>query len=345
MSIAGALTNSGSLNIGNFYVGGPDEVTAASLDNTGSISLKAGAILDVTGALTNTGGLSISQAASVCTVGTLSNSGSISDNGTIDVTSGVAGFGTAGTVTGSVSDSFGNVEFASGQISTIAAGSSLSLNSGFIEDSTALGSNSALTGLSDIAGSLYLVSAPVSTTGAVANSGLISIGAQYSAPAGSLSIAGALTNTGRLDIGSGEASSSVTAESFVNSGTVDLNAGTLDVSGTTANNGSISIAYAAVTLAGAVDGTGSFSLPANIYGPTNLQFELERFVRADHHRDRQGHGRAHPRGGAVLRRHDQRFRNRRHDRRDELRRDRNDVQFRREFGHDGRHAHAHRHEF
>ena len=88
MSIAGALTNSGSLNIGNFYVGGPDEVTAASLDNTGSISLKAGAILDVTGALTNTGGLSISQAASVCTVGTLSNSGSISDNGTIDVTSG-----------------------------------------------------------------------------------------------------------------------------------------------------------------------------------------------------------------------------------------------------------------
>ena len=222
MSIAGALTNSGSLNIGNFYVGGPDEVTAASLDNTGSISLKAGAILDVTGALTNTGGLSISQAASVCTVGTLSNSGSISDNGTIDVTSGVAGFGTAGTVTGSVSDSFGNVEFASGQISTIAAGSSLSLNSGFIEDSTALGSNSALTGLSNVAGSLYLVSAPVSTTGALANSGLISIGAQSRRRLDSLSIAGALTNTGRLDIGCGEASSSVTANSFVNSGTVDL---------------------------------------------------------------------------------------------------------------------------
>ena len=50
------------------------------------------------------------------------------------------------------------IEFRSGQISTIAASSQLYLsgNSAFIADSTALGSNSALTGLADIEGNLVL---------------------------------------------------------------------------------------------------------------------------------------------------------------------------------------------
>ena len=62
------------------------------------------------------------------------------------------------------------IEFASGQISTIAgrfAQLTLFGNDAFIEDSTALGSNSALTGLADIAGSLALDDASVSTTGAL----------------------------------------------------------------------------------------------------------------------------------------------------------------------------------
>ena len=74
------------------------------------------------------------------------------------MTAGVAGFGMAGILSGNVDLSGGAIEFASGQISTIAPGASLSLNYGnaFIEDSTALGSNSALTGLADIAGALVL---------------------------------------------------------------------------------------------------------------------------------------------------------------------------------------------
>ena len=85
-------------------------------------------------------------------------------------------------------------------------------------------------------------------------------------------MAGALTNTGTLSIGSGDisASSSVTASSFVNRGTVELIGGftSLDVSGATTNDGSISIATDTEEFAGAVGGTGSFSLSS-----ANLQFD------------------------------------------------------------------------
>jgi hypothetical protein len=146
LTVGGVLTNSGSdyLSIGNDALSASDKVTAASLDSTGLIHLQGfranQALLDVTGA---------------------------------------AGFGTAGTLTGSVRLYHTSaIEFLGGQITTIGASSTLSLtgNTAFIEDSTALGSNSALTGLSDIAGSLDLAyGASVSTTGPVTNNGAISI--------------------------------------------------------------------------------------------------------------------------------------------------------------------------
>jgi hypothetical protein len=149
----------------------------------------------------------------------------------------------------------------------------------FIEDSTALGSNSALTGLADIAGSLTLSAGEtVSTTGSVTNSGFLSLTEGSNNTAGStLSIAGALTNTGRLSIKTESqlpfSPDSVTAKSLVNSGTIDLTGGrtdfaALDVLGATTNNGSISITTDTEELAGAVVGTGgSFSLTG-----ANLQF-------------------------------------------------------------------------
>jgi hypothetical protein len=258
LTLAGALTNSGFLYVGNTGLSAPDEVTAAVLDNTGLINL----------------------------------GGSSADPVLLDVT-GSAGFGTAGVLTGSVALSGDSaIEFTSGQITTIAANSSLTLggNNDFIEDSTAQGSNSALTGLASIgAGATFDLEneAAVSTTGALANdgnlnilerstsltvegaltnSGLVNIGmagAGTSTGAGTLSIAGALTNTGKLNIFGNYGS--VTAKSFVNSGTVNLTAngtasGALNVSGTLTNNGSISIVGDTEELTGAVDGAGGFSL-------------------------------------------------------------------------------------
>ena len=141
LTLAGALTNSGALDIGNATLSASDKVTAAALDNTGRISL----------------------------------TGSSANQALLDVTAGSAGFGTAGVLSG-------DVDFPATARSSSRAGRSprspanallvLNGNNAFIEDSTALGSNSALTGLADVAGSLYLENgASVSTTGALVNDG------------------------------------------------------------------------------------------------------------------------------------------------------------------------------
>jgi hypothetical protein len=266
LTLAEALTNSGSLSIGNKTLSAADKVTAASLDNTGLIQL--------TGSRANQ---ALLDAASLDNTGIIEVAGYGANQALLNVT-GNAGFGAAGTLTGIVNLSQGAIEFLSGQISTIAAGSEFALNGNdaFVEDSTALGSNSALTGLADIAGILRLYSgASLSTTGSVTvtNSGAITIDFGGS----TLSIAGGLTNSGYLEIALLSSSSSVTAKSFVNSGTVDLTGnGTilaaLNVSGATTNNGSISIATDTEKLAGpvseAVGETGSFNL-----SNANLQFD------------------------------------------------------------------------
>jgi hypothetical protein len=84
-----------------------------------------------------------------------------------------------------------------------------------------------------------------------------------------LTSGGALTNTGDLFVGS---RGFVTANSFVNSGTVELGVSgsdaALEVSGATTNNGAIKIADDTEEFAGSVGGTGSFSLYS-----ANLQFD------------------------------------------------------------------------
>ena len=87
LNIAGALTNSGSLRIGNATLTAPDEVTAASLDNTGGIRLL----------------------------------GSSANQALLDVTAGSAGFGAAGILSGYArlaGDSA--IEFKSGEITSLA---------------------------------------------------------------------------------------------------------------------------------------------------------------------------------------------------------------------------------
>ena len=166
LTVAGTLINNNYINIGNPNPSGPDKVTVESLDNTGLMYFN----------------------------------GTSANRSLYDVTSGVAGFGTAGTLTGNVGyGANAAIEFVSGQISTIAIGSSLELvgNNAFIEDSTDLGSNSALIGLSNISGSLDLESgASVSTTVALTNNGRVNLDGTGS----TLSIDGALTNGGAFSI-------------------------------------------------------------------------------------------------------------------------------------------------
>ena len=195
LTLTGALTitNSGTLHIGNKALSASGTVTAASLDNTGEIHPR----------------------------------GSSANQALLDVT-GSAGFGAAGVLSGYVQlagDSA--IEFASGQITSLAGSAYLELNSNeaFIEDSTALGSNSALTGLANVAGTLDLEDgASVSTTGALVNDGLIRLDTGRGDGGSSLTVAGTLTNSGALYLGNASLSApaKATATSLDNTGSISL---------------------------------------------------------------------------------------------------------------------------
>jgi hypothetical protein len=270
LSTTGALTNNGLLGMDlQFDSGGSALSVDGGLTNNGTLYIGIGA-----------GGLSApdtltADSLSNANTGTISLYGYETHQALIDVTTGDAGFGTLGTVTGTVAltqDSA--IEFASGQITTIGAGGDLVLtgDNAFVEDRTALGSNSALTGLANVAGSgsLYVEGgAEVSTDQGLTNSGLLGVDFFTGAGGSTLSIGGALTNTatGLLAMGNNATSStdSVTVTSLVNSGSVELHGieaslATLNVSGTTTNNGVISITADTETLAGAVRGSGSINL-------------------------------------------------------------------------------------
>ena len=141
-------------------------------------------------------------ATSLDNTGTIHLTGSGANQALLDVTAGSAGFGTAGVLSGHVrlaGDSA--IEFASGRSPAWPANAHLRLigNDAFIEDSTALGSNSALTGLASIgAGATFDLEngASVSTTGALVNDGNVNLDTNGGDGGSSLTVAGALTNSG-----------------------------------------------------------------------------------------------------------------------------------------------------
>ena len=120
---------------------------------------------------------------------------------------GSAGFGTTGVFSGHAELSGDSaIEFASGQITSLADHAQLRLvgNDAFIEDSTALGSNSALTRLASIrfGATLKLKNgASVSTAGALANSGTIDLDPNPRDGGSSFTVAGTLTNSASFNIG------------------------------------------------------------------------------------------------------------------------------------------------
>ena len=232
LTLAGALTNSGIVHIGNAHLSASDKVTAESLDNTGSIQL----------------------------------TGSGANQALLDVTA-AAGFGASG-VSGTVELSGDSaVEFKSGQITSVAGGAVLELsgNDAFVEDSTALGSNSALTGLALIsAGAIFDLhdGAAVSTTGALVNDDYFSLDADPGDGGSTMTVAGTLTNSGYPNNGSLiignttlSASDKVAASSLDNTGSINLtgssaNQALLDVTTGVAGFGAAGVLTGNVDLSG-----------------------------------------------------------------------------------------------
>ncbi|MGH8317796.1 MAG: PEP-CTERM sorting domain-containing protein [Steroidobacteraceae bacterium] len=254
VTVGGDFTNAGTLSVSNggaVTIGSAAEVR--SLDNTGTVTVG--------------GGVSGSVAASIAVSGTLSNAGGTIDlNGTAaPATLSAAGFASntlTGTIdiTGGGSGKAATLELQSG-VTSIGANAALLLANGSsqLNLSGGFGSNSALTGLTNIAGSLQLEGgSSLSTTGglSIASGGSLGVDDAATTVGGSsLLVNGALTNAGSFNVGSGGAAvspspalvSSVLTGAFTNSGATQIggpyaNGATLQVNGTATNSGTVTIA-------------------------------------------------------------------------------------------------------
>ena len=238
------------------------------MDNDG-YSTEGGSSLTVTGTLNNTGGLVLGpftgglSADTTLTVGQLTGGGSIELYGSATKQAALIDLAAApGTLTGNVTlagDAL--LRFASGQITRIAAGVTLSLTGGDarVADVSATSNNSALTGLAENDGALVLHNGEgLATTVGLVNAGTINLDADGYATEGgsSLTIAGNLTNTGYVGLGpyTGglSANTALTVDQLLNQGTISLYGngviatGTLLVRGAAENDATLTIGAGAV---------------------------------------------------------------------------------------------------
>jgi hypothetical protein len=252
LTIGGALTNTGTFDLGNDYLENATSVTATALTNY--VGATFGTI-NIAGDIDTTAPVPISA--------------------TFDI-AGAAGFGIASTLEGSANitgnaNGSGILEFASGEITTIAASSELTLNGpdAFLADASNVSANSALTGLATVSGSLTLQNgASVATNNALTNSGGTYVDASTYDGGSTLAVGGELINDDAIDLGNAYLSSGSTlsADQLDNAGTINIVGSAtatalLSVSGTTTNTGAIDIGAGGVaSLSGAATGAGAVSI-------------------------------------------------------------------------------------
>src|SRR5208283_4086694 len=167
----------------------------------------------------------------------------------------------------------GQIVFGSGQITTIAANSELSLTDkdAVVADAGSLTSNSALTGLKTIDGGLGLYNgATVTTTGALSNSGSIDLDTGGGDGGSSLTVGGGLTNDGTIQIGpdnnSLSAATTVSATSITNF--VGTAFGTIYVFG----NDSTSLPQP-IPAALDISGAAGFGVAGKVEGNVNVEYD------------------------------------------------------------------------
>ena len=224
-TVSGDLTNGGFLGL-----------------DSDAYAIEGGSTLSVTGTLTNIGQIVIGppthglSADSLLRAGALAGSGSITLHGGLGATPSRAMLDVLSAAPGTLSATTsleGNalLEFASGQIVAIAGGVTLQLNgaAALVADAATPGSNSALTGLADIGGTLDLLNGASATlTGDLTNAGFLRLDSDaYSTEGGSsLTVDGTLTNSGHLVIGPSthglSADSTLTVGALTGGGSIEL---------------------------------------------------------------------------------------------------------------------------
>jgi len=281
-ALKGLATNNGTIELSD----GANVATSGGLNNTDSIQMDASAFPKVTGGskltlggvLTNSGTFDVgtqgNTAGDTVTATGLHNSSAISLYGAssaaqaaIDIST-AASFGTAGTLTGSVTEAgFASIHFASGQIGKIVTNATLDLEGAhaFVSEGTVAG-NSALDGLTNVAGNLVLSDgAKVVTTGGLTATGIVTVdSSQYGYGGGTggsdLNVGGTLVDKGIVDIGNSAMTQAVVTFAKL----LNNNVGVLGIAGgaSTATEAELKIAGAAGTGAVGVL-SGSITLSGN----------------------------------------------------------------------------------
>ncbi len=241
LKTSNALTNQGYIYLDNYDGDGGSTLTVGkSIVNEGRLWIgvengdrSATSTLTAT-RIDNTGGQIVLQ-------------GDGSNQALIDI-KGAASLGSAsGLLDGIVNlEGDGAIEFASGKLTTIDSDAALTVygSQNFIEDSGALGSNSALKITTDNGDwNLYEGAAAAIASLTVGSTGYLLINSNGTGGASTLTISGKLDNQSTIDLSGGDSTNAV-----------------LSVAGTTTNNGAIYVSNDVETLAGAVAGTGDFYL-------------------------------------------------------------------------------------
>ena len=283
MTLSGGLAVGGSLNIDTIGVAAGSQLgVSGDLTNSGTVNVgtgfnrDGGSTLTISGNLVNSGTLNIHDdtanatvvtASALTTVGTINLVGDEFGNGTgaaeLILTSGSAPSTLSSTVT-----LFGPslLEFASGGISSIAASGKLVVGGGqaFVADSGATSSDSALTGLTSVAGDFELQrGAAMTLSGGLAVGGSLNIDTIGVAAGSQLGVSGDLTNSGTVNVGTG----------FNRDG-----GSTLTISGNLVNSGTLNIhddtANATVVTASALSNTGTINLVGDEFGGGTGNAEL-----------------------------------------------------------------------
>jgi autotransporter passenger strand-loop-strand repeat protein len=249
LSLSGDLSNAGVINIDTGGPGGSTFGIAGTLSNTNTV---------------NVGNPSLSESSSL-NVGNLVNTGTLNITGNSTATPTNQATVTVAAVAPTTLTGFNNLsgnavlEYASGKITSIAAGADLVLvGDARVADASDTTTSSALTGLTSIgaapfnAQSLVLINgAVVGISGDLSNSGAIGVDYGDGQGGSTLTIGGTLTSTGSLNIGTGNgfstAGTTVNLGNFINNGTLNLDG---DGSGGTFQSSLIIGSAAPTTLTG-----------------------------------------------------------------------------------------------
>jgi hypothetical protein len=263
-----SITGSGTIQLdgNNEGGGGGSSLTiGGSLTNSSS---NGNALSIGNGNITSADTLTVNGSGGLSSTGQIDIEGSATVQATLNVADAAAGFGTASTETGNLylqGDSL--LEFKSGEISTVDGGVQLNGASAYVADAGSTTSNSALTGLTTVAGNFWLQNgASVSPTGnvSITGNGTIQLDGNNEGGVGgsSLTIGGTLTNSSSngnaLSIGNGNITAADTLT--VNGSSGLTSTGQIDIEGSATVQATLDVANAAAGFGTASTETGNLYL-------------------------------------------------------------------------------------